>query len=394
MPMNFMDRINAGLLGPTTSYGGLLNPQEQQDAQRQASMAMFANLLAAGGPSDRPTSLGQAIGGAVQAGRSAQSEGLQQALQAQLMKSQMARNMRADTPDAVRQYEFAKTNGYTGSFEDWKKITQQESKPTAPIQEYNLYSEQTSAAGGTPMPYQDWLAIRAKLNVGAPFSPDEQGGAKGGFDRRTGNFNPNTTLEQEAAAAGDLAGGKKEGEATAVRSQATIDVGLEAADAIATVKRGRQLLDSVGTGGLDSAKLKATQLFGVTGADESELSANLGKAVLSQLRATFGAAFTEKEGERLAAIEASFGKSTEGNKRLLEQAEKILDRAARRGLKAAEDSGDTFTAEEIRKSMEFSLDPSAPAAAPLPPRVTPRTTGPKKSGATETAAQRAARLGL
>jgi hypothetical protein len=131
----------------------------------------------------------------------------------------------------------------------------------------------------------------------------------------------------------------------------------------------------------------------VTGADEAELSANLGKAVLSQLRATFGAQFTEKEGERLASIEAGFGKSTEGNKRLLQQAEAILDRAARRGLKAAEDSGDTFTAEEIRKSMNFSLDPAAPKAPQIPPAVRPTSTR-KPDKPKETAAERAKRLGL
>ena len=86
------------------------------------------------------------------------------------------------------------------------------------------------------------------------------------------------------------------------------------------------------------------------------MSANLGRAVLSQLRATFGAAFTEREGDRLAFIEASFGKSTKANIRLLEQLEKMAKREANRGIKAAIAAGDEETAQEIREAMNFTLD--------------------------------------
>jgi hypothetical protein len=86
---NFMDRINAGLLGPTTNYGGILDPQAEAQARQQAQMAMAAQLLNAGGYSPQRTSIGQALGGAMQAGQSAQQQGLQQALEAQLMKTRM-----------------------------------------------------------------------------------------------------------------------------------------------------------------------------------------------------------------------------------------------------------------------------------------------------------------
>lgn len=364
---NIYQRAMSGLLGPTTNYGGILDPQAEEQAKRDAHMMFASQLLASSGYSDRPTTFGQAMGGAMIAGRGAQNESLNAALQAQLLKSQITRNERGDQTNSQRDYEYAKQNGYAGSFEEWKTITQQESAGPATIQEYNLYSSQEKAAGRVPKPFMDWMQNRAALNVGAPFTPGEEGGQRGGFDRRTGGFNGRTTVDQEAAAAGDIAAGKESGTKTATRIQSQIDSGLDAADAIATVKRGRQLLETIGTGGIDSAKLAITRAFGVTGADESELSANLGKAVLAQLRATFGAQFTEKEGQRLSEIEAGFGKSTEGNKRLLEQAEKILDRAARRGLRAAQDSGDSFSADEISKSMSFSLDPAAPDPEPAAP---------------------------
>lgn len=181
---------------------------------------------------------------------------------------------------------------------------------------------------------------------------------------------PLTTLPNQAAGAQRIkqaeATGSTTGTTQTTRYSTQIDNGLQAADSTAILRRGLELLDSVKTGGIDAAKLKATNLFGVTGADEAELSANLGKAVLSQLRSTFGSQFTEREGQRLQEIEAGFGKSTEGNRRLLDQAQKMVTRIAERGIRAAEASGDTETAQEIRDSLKFSIGEQKPSASGVP----------------------------
>jgi len=97
-----------------------------------------------------------------------------------------------------------------------------------------------------------------------------------------------------------IAAAETSAKANASRQQEFIDKGVTAGDAYPTIARGLSLLrGGVETGGFARAKLAATNFFGVTGADETELSNNLGKAVLSQLRETFGAAFTAKEGEQL-----------------------------------------------------------------------------------------------
>jgi hypothetical protein len=182
---------------------------------------------------------------------------------------------------------------------------------------------------------------------------------------------PLGTLAGEAGAAGQIAGaqqGAREAATTAAipsqtaaKTQAErwavqIDEGYRAADALPVVNRGLELMDSgVRTGGLEAWKLAVTNAFGVTGADEAELSANLGKAVLSQLRSTFGAQFTQQEGERLASIEAGFGKSTEGNRRLLQQAKALTERVALRGINAAESTNSRFDAEQIRAAMNMRL---------------------------------------
>jgi hypothetical protein len=135
------------------------------------------------------------------------------------------------------------------------------------------------------------------------------------------------------------------------RIQGFIDSGIDAADAVGNIQSSINLLNTVDTGGFNNASLQAKKLFGIESADEAELSANLGKNVLAQLKPLFGAAFTAAEGDKLDRIEAGFGKSTAGNKRLLAESLKITERAARRGLAAAIKQDDEFTAGEIRKSL-------------------------------------------
>lgn len=140
---------------------------------------------------------------------------------------------------------------------------------------------------------------------------------------------------------------KETGKGVAKRQTSTIEKGIDAAEGLVNLREARNLLDTVKTGGINAASLRAKQFFGIESANEAELSNKLSKAVLSQLKATFGAAFTLEEGKRLERIEAGFGKSTEGNKRLLDRSITIAERAARRGLKAAKDAGDEFAVQQI-----------------------------------------------
>lgn len=146
--------------------------------------------------------------------------------------------------------------------------------------------------------------------------------------------------------------------------------GLLAADSTAILRRSKDLLSEIKTGGFSAVSLKAKQLFGVEGADEGELSFNLAKNVLQQLKPTFGAAFTKAEKDSLDSIEARVGKSTEANIRLIEQALKIANRASRRGISAAERGGDQFSfeAQEIRDALEFDLTPQNDQSTQQPQR--------------------------
>ena len=157
--------------------------------------------------------------------------------------------------------------------------------------------------------------------------------------------------------AGGIAGAQALAKGQEERSQDVINRGRAAAESTALLRRTLSLLDSIPTGGLAAAKLAATDFLGVTGADEGELSANLGRAVLSQLRETFGAAFTEREGARLDRLSARFGRSTASNQRIIQQALMIATESANRAIARAEDDGDIETASEIEDMLLFEVAP-------------------------------------
>lgn len=215
--------------------------------------------------------------------------------------------------------------------------------------------------------------VTARQQEFQQFTRMEEGPEKDAFGRLIGAISPRADVREVRAVAEAKEAGKVEAKGIGERRQDTINKGLEAADSTANVRRALDLMDLVKTGGVDAASLRAKQIFGVEGADEGELSNRLGVAVLSQLKATFGSAFTAEEGERLKRLSAGFGKSPAANQRILEQTLAIAERTAKRGIRAAESAGDAETAAEIRGALEFTLTdegatglqtPAAPQAQP------------------------------
>ena len=150
-----------------------------------------------------------------------------------------------------------------------------------------------------------------------------------------------------------------EGAALVARAQDAIDVGYDAAMALPVLNRALLLMDEVKTGGWNSVAIKARQAFGIESADEGELASLLGKGVLSQLRDTFGAAFTASEGQRLEGIEARMGANPETNRRLMQNAITIMNRAIDRGISAANNPD---TAAELNSLRAITLGETMPAA--------------------------------
>ncbi|WP_372809438.1 hypothetical protein [Litorivivens sp.] len=185
-----------------------------------------------------------------------------------------------------------------------------------------------------------------------------QGGAKDPsvLNRYAGTLEERMASDPEFASKvmkfqGESAGAKEAGKDIEGQRTERIQMGGIAVRSLGPATAALSLLDEVETGGAAAASLKAKQLFGIESADEGELTYLLSKNVLSQLKETFGAAFTAEEGKRLADIEAGIGRNTETNKRLLQR---VIDTAipkVERAIQDAEIRGDIGTAQYLRSEL-------------------------------------------
>jgi hypothetical protein len=192
---------------------------------------------------------------------------------------------------------------------------------------------------------------------------------------------PEERVQQRASEAGASARAQGVGSGQATRLNETIDIGRDAAMGVPVIRRSIALLDEVNTGGANYLKLKGKQLLGIENAEEGEIANLLGKAVLSQLRATFGAQFTQKEGETLAKIEAGLGKSTEANKRVLNQLYQLVEGRVKRAIDAAREVGDYQTIKELTELMTTDMTPESFEAMFQPGQPVPESmTAPPASG--------------
>ena len=189
------------------------------------------------------------------------------------------------------------------------------------------------------------------------------------FDEQTNSMIPvrvdgqNVDADTVAASTRTVAEGQSSGSSIGKskeeRRGERIIFGQDAAKGLPTIRRALLLLDKVETGGVNAVSLAVRSSLGLESADEGELSNKLGKAVLSQLKATFGAAFSEKEGSRLARIEAGFGKNTATNQRLLNELLQTGNKYANQAIKDSLEIEDYATAASIKENMDFEFDEDA-----------------------------------
>ena len=164
----------------------------------------------------------------------------------------------------------------------------------------------------------------------------------------------------------DVSQGRERGISQERRIQFAIDDGIDAAQRIPKLREARQILETVGTGGMNGVVLAFKQRLGIASADESQLIYELAKNVLSQLKPTFGAAFTAREGDLLRRIEANTDNSTEGNKRLLDELLSALELDVNRARLEARENKDTRSLNAIDGylSQQFAAQGSGETPAP------------------------------
>jgi len=138
-------------------------------------------------------------------------------------------------------------------------------------------------------------------------------------------------IESKIAYEGDVATARARGTAEEGFGQDVLENGIRQARNIGRLRDALKILERVDTGGFAAIGLKARRALGLTDADEARLAYILRKNVLQQLKPTFGAAFTAREGDLLASIEANEDQSTAANMALLEdmirEMELDIDRA-------------------------------------------------------------------
>jgi hypothetical protein len=158
-------------------------------------------------------------------------------------------------------------------------------------------------------------------------------------------------VESGVTEQGDIAAATVRGREISTRAQDAINAGLDATKQIPVLTNALGLLNQVDTGGTAGVGIALRSFLGVESGDEGELSYLLKTNVLQQLRPIFGSAFTASEGERLQAISADTSRSLETNRRLLNEALRIVKRASERGLSRAQSAGDEETVLELENSL-------------------------------------------
>mgnify|MGYP003650583090 CR=1 FL=1 len=144
--------------------------------------------------------------------------------------------------------------------------------------------------------------------------------------------------------ASDLAQATARSKAEEKRYQDVLDNGIRASKNIGKLKSAMDILErGLETGGFASLSLKVKRALGLTNADEALFAYTLRKNVLQQLKPTFGAAFTAREGEMLAEIEANENQSTEANMALIMDLISFMEMDIDRARSRARTMGDSGT---------------------------------------------------
>lgn len=257
-PPGLLDRIGGAMFGGGQSYGGLLGEQEQQAAKRQAMMAMASQLMAAGGPSATRTSFGQALGPALMAGQQAQQSAGKDMLEAMLLKTKLQNAKQGPKqPSDVQSFEYAKANGYQGTFEDWKRVAAAQQQETSDIQNWKFVQSLT------PEQQKQWMSMQRQ-----PTAPQLAviNGVPTLVDRIQGTTTPLTNLQSEIGATTQKAGAEAEakalGQAKGEAQGGLAKKGINAMNVLETIDLADPLIEVATGSATGAAADKVAAFFG------------------------------------------------------------------------------------------------------------------------------------
>ncbi|MEJ1966496.1 MAG: hypothetical protein WDO56_35140 [Gammaproteobacteria bacterium] len=116
--------------------------------------------------------------------------------QLELQKAQL-KNLQNPTTDDIREFQYAKDNGYAGSFDQWMVMRKASGTTPAALQEWDYYNK---------LPPEDQKRFLELKRSQQTYALGEVAGTPGAFNRQTGGFNPLTTLPEQAQGKATVAG--------------------------------------------------------------------------------------------------------------------------------------------------------------------------------------------
>lgn len=244
-----------GLLGGTSGYGGLLEEDQKKALQQQALLSLGANMLANSGQSPTRVSFGQALGNSLLSTQQQMGQQGQDMLQAMLLKTKLQKGSETKKPSDVQSYEYAKSNGYKGTFEDWKRVASQQQQSPAGIQEYEYFSKLS------PEQQKQFLSLQRSPVVpqvvmvnGVPTLVDRTGATPA---------NPLSTQQSENEATAAAAAAKARGAVTGETQGSIEKKALTAGGVKDILDLADPLIDSATGSAIGAGRDKLASAFGV-----------------------------------------------------------------------------------------------------------------------------------
>lgn len=246
-----------GLLGGGGAYGGMLDEEQKKALQKQALLSLGSNLMANSGWSPQRTSFGQALGNSLLATQQQAGQQGQDMLQAMLLKTKLQKGSEVKKPSDVQSYEYAKANGYAGSFEDWKRVAAAQPQQTSDVQNWEYFQKLS------PEQQKQWMSLQRQ-----PTAPQLAviNGVPTLVDRIQGTQMPLTNLQSEIGATTAKAGAEAEAKALgAAKGEAQGGLakkGINAMNVLETLELADPLVDVATGSGTGAAADRVASFFG------------------------------------------------------------------------------------------------------------------------------------
>ena len=166
MATSLMDFLGGGMFGGAGTYEDLLTEEQKRQMGQQSMMAMAAKLLQAGGPSDRPTSLGQALGGAYLTGQEAYEKAGTGAMN-QMLTKQKIEQYKADLLRKQRWQDLVSGTATPMTASDALSAPVTQAMPAGPtVARANMIGQSPASVPGTPQSIFSGLPKNMRTIIG------------------------------------------------------------------------------------------------------------------------------------------------------------------------------------------------------------------------------------